>query len=47
MKRAGIVSCHLDTRYPGEQVEIRQGGRFGKVLVRLQSQHMYDREDRI
>ncbi|AZK48864.1 class I SAM-dependent methyltransferase [Paenibacillus lentus] len=30
-----IVSRHLDTRYPGEQVEIRQGGRFGKVLVRL------------
>ncbi|EGL17460.1 hypothetical protein HMPREF9413_1762 [Paenibacillus sp. HGF7] len=42
-----IVSRHLDTRYPGEQVEIRQGGRFGKVLVRLQSQHMYDREDRM
>ncbi|GKS13472.1 hypothetical protein YDYSY3_44720 [Paenibacillus chitinolyticus] len=42
-----IVSRHLDTRYPGEGVEIRQGGRFGKVLVRLQNQHMYDREDRI
>ncbi|SEG58838.1 bifunctional 2-polyprenyl-6-hydroxyphenol methylase/3-demethylubiquinol 3-O-methyltransferase UbiG [Paenibacillus sp. UNC499MF] len=42
-----IVSRHLDTRYPGGQVEIRQGGRFGKVLVRMQTEHMYDREDRI
>ncbi len=42
-----IVSRHLDTRYPGEQVEIRQGGRFGKVLVQLQSQYMHSREDRI
>lgn len=41
------VSRHLNTRYPGEQVEIRQGGRFGKVLVRMQNEHMYDREDGI
>ncbi|WP_068781192.1 class I SAM-dependent methyltransferase [Paenibacillus sp. GM2] len=41
-----VISRHLDKRYPGDQVEIQQGGRFGKVLVRLQNQHMYDREER-
>lgn len=42
----GIVSRHLDKHYPTDQVTFRQGGRFGKVLVRLESQHMYDREGR-
>lgn len=40
------VSAHLDRHYPSDKVMIRQGGRFGKVLVRLQSQHMYSREER-
>jgi 2-polyprenyl-3-methyl-5-hydroxy-6-metoxy-1,4-benzoquinol methylase len=38
-----IVADHLARNYPGGEVTIRQGGRFGKVLVRLQSQHMYSR----
>ncbi|WP_059041331.1 class I SAM-dependent methyltransferase [Paenibacillus rubinfantis] len=42
-----IVSHHLDTRYPGDQVEIRQGGRFGKVLVHLEREQMYNKEDRM
>lgn len=42
-----VVSEHLDKQYPSDQVAIRQGGRFGKVLVRLQSQHMYSREERL
>lgn len=42
-----IVSRHLEARYPGEQVNIRQGGRFGKVLVHLQREHMYSKEDRM
>lgn len=38
-----IVAEHLVRNYPDGEVTIRQGGRFGKVLVRLQSQHMYCR----
>lgn len=41
-----IVSAHLDRRYPSDQVSVRQGGRFGKVLVRLKHQHMYSKETR-
>ncbi|MBW7475311.1 methyltransferase domain-containing protein [Paenibacillus oenotherae] len=40
-----IVSEHLERNYPEDQVTIQQGGRFGKVLVRLQSQNMYSRDD--
>ncbi|CAH1203759.1 tRNA 5-carboxymethoxyuridine methyltransferase [Paenibacillus plantiphilus] len=40
-----IVSEHLEKNYPADQVTIQQGGRFGKVLVRLQSQNMYSREE--
>lgn len=42
----GIVSRHLDHHYPTDEVPLRQGGSFGKVLVRLQDQNMYSREDR-
>lgn len=41
-----IVSAHLESQYPSGRVTIRQGGRFGKVLVRLRSQNMYSRDDR-
>lgn len=41
-----IVSEHLERNYPSGPVTIRQGGRFGKVLVRLRSQNMYSRDDR-
>ena len=39
-----------DTRalcYPGNEVNIRQVGRFDKMNVRLQSQQICDREHRI
>lgn len=42
----GIVSGHLEKNYSSDRVTIRQGGRFGKVLVRLKSQNMYSRDDR-
>ncbi|WP_375295508.1 MULTISPECIES: class I SAM-dependent methyltransferase [Paenibacillus] len=35
-----IVADYLASNYPHGKVEIRQGGRFGKVLVRLKHQHM-------
>lgn len=40
-----LVSEHLMRTYPTGQVEIRQGARFGKVLVRLRSQNMYSRDE--
>ena len=43
----GAVSEHLEKNYPSGHVTVRQGGRFGKVLVRLQSQNMYSKEDRM
>ncbi|MCM3697803.1 bifunctional 2-polyprenyl-6-hydroxyphenol methylase/3-demethylubiquinol 3-O-methyltransferase UbiG [Paenibacillus macerans] len=39
-----IVAEYLERTYPADKVEIRQGGRFGKVLIRLQDQNMYTRE---
>ncbi|MGF9915926.1 class I SAM-dependent methyltransferase [Paenibacillus ehimensis] len=39
-----IVSDYLERTYPLDNVEIRQGGRFGKVLIRLQDRNMYARE---
>lgn len=39
-----IVSDYLDRHYPSGEVELRQGGRFGKVLVRLSDQSMYSRD---
>lgn len=39
-----IVAEYLERTYPSDKVEIRQGGRFGKVLIRLQDQNMYTRE---
>ncbi|MFS0723618.1 class I SAM-dependent methyltransferase [Paenibacillus sp. 1P07SE] len=42
----GIVTDHLERSYPQGPVTISQGGRFGKVLVRLSDQRMYSREER-
>ncbi|MRN57296.1 class I SAM-dependent methyltransferase [Paenibacillus monticola] len=38
-----IVSDYLHSTYPDNKVVIRQGGRFGKVMIRLQEQNMYSR----
>lgn len=32
---------YLERTYPSGQVTVRQSGRYGKVLIRLQDQHMY------
>jgi SAM-dependent methyltransferase len=39
-----IVAEYLERTYPSDKVVIQQGGRFGKVLIRLQDQNMYTRE---
>lgn len=39
-----IISNYLDQQYPSGTVAIEQGGRFGKVLIRLQDQQMYTKE---
>lgn len=39
-----IVTEYLQRTYPEDKVEIQQGGRFGKVLIRLQDQSMYTRD---
>lgn len=38
-----IVTDYVRSTYPGEEVTVQQGGRFGKVLIRLQEQNMYSR----
>ncbi|OLG12321.1 hypothetical protein B4123_1242 [Bacillus paralicheniformis] len=38
---ASITAAYLERTYPNDKVGIRQGGRFGKVLIRLQNQNMY------
>lgn len=43
-RNRSIAADYLDRTYPADKVEIRQGGRFGKVLIRLQDQSMYTRE---
>lgn len=42
-----IVSDYLEKAYPSDEVSIRQGGRFGKVLVQLERQHMYSSDEQI
>ncbi|MDQ6421723.1 class I SAM-dependent methyltransferase [Paenibacillus sp. LHD-117] len=39
-----IVADYLERTYPSGQVVVHEGGRYGKVLVRLQDQSMYTRE---
>ncbi|GGO01200.1 class I SAM-dependent methyltransferase [Saccharibacillus kuerlensis] len=36
-----IVEEHLKRNYPEDKVQVHQGGRFGKVLIRLEDQSMY------
>lgn len=39
-----IIADYLEQTYPSGKVVIQEGGRFGKVLIRLQDQNMYMRE---
>lgn len=40
-----IVTEYVHSTYPDRKVAIRQGGRFGKVLIRLQELNMYSRAE--
>lgn len=42
-----LVADYLERTYPSGKVIVRQGGRFGKVLIRLQDQSMYTGEKRL
>lgn len=42
-RNRAIVADYLEQAYPSGKVVIREGGRFGKVLIRLQDQRMYTR----
>ncbi|MEC0184213.1 class I SAM-dependent methyltransferase [Paenibacillus peoriae] len=39
-----IIADYLEQAYPSGKVVIQEGGRFGKILIRLQDQNMYTRE---
>lgn len=39
-----VISDYLDRQYPSGRVSIQEGGRFGKVLIRLQDRSMYTME---
>ncbi len=39
-----IITDYLEHAYPSGNVVVHEGGRFGKVLIRLQDQRMYARE---
>ncbi|MNH39303.1 hypothetical protein D3C79_1004510 [compost metagenome] len=38
-----IVTDYVHATYPEGKVTVQQGGRFGKVLIRLRDQQMYSR----
>lgn len=40
-----IIADYLEQVYPSGKVVIQEGGRFGKVLIRLQDQNMNMREN--
>ncbi|KWX85957.1 SAM-dependent methyltransferase [Paenibacillus riograndensis] len=40
-----IVANYLEQSYPSGKVVVQEGGRFGKVLIRLQDQNMYTRKN--
>lgn len=40
-----IVVDYLERTYSSDKIIIQQGGRFGKVLIQLQNQNMYTREN--
>ncbi len=39
-----LLADYLKQAYPSGKVTVRQGGRFGKVLIRLQEQSMYSKD---
>jgi hypothetical protein len=39
-RNRNIIADYLDQAYPSGKVVIQEGGRFGKVLIRLQNQNM-------
>ncbi|WP_108992596.1 class I SAM-dependent methyltransferase [Paenibacillus agaridevorans] len=41
-----IITEYMQQTYPDGQVEYQEGGRFGKVLIRLQDLNMYTRKPR-
>jgi len=43
-RNRNIIADYLAHAYPSGQVVIQEGGRFGKVLIRVQNQNMYTRE---
>ncbi|MBN2980396.1 MULTISPECIES: class I SAM-dependent methyltransferase [Cohnella] len=43
-RNRNIIAGYLEQAYPSDKVVIQEGGRFGKVLIRLQDQNMYTRE---
>ncbi|NUU61211.1 methyltransferase domain-containing protein [Paenibacillus agri] len=44
-RNRNIIADYLEQAYPSGKVVIHEGGRFGKVLIRLQDQNMYTKED--
>ncbi|WP_188890784.1 class I SAM-dependent methyltransferase [Paenibacillus radicis (ex Gao et al. 2016)] len=44
-KAVRTVAGYLEQAYPSGRVAVQEGGRFGKVLIRLQDQSMYSKED--
>ncbi|MFF2480997.1 class I SAM-dependent methyltransferase [Paenibacillus sp. NPDC058071] len=44
-RNRGIIADYLEQAYPSGKVAIQEGGRFGKVLIRLQDQNMYTKEN--
>jgi SAM-dependent methyltransferase len=39
-----IIADYMEQAYPSGKVVIEEGGRFGKVLIRLQDQNMYTKD---
>ncbi|WP_166246534.1 class I SAM-dependent methyltransferase [Paenibacillus turpanensis] len=40
-RNRSIIADYLEHAYPSGKVVIQEGGRYGKVLIQLQDQHMY------
>jgi len=45
-RNRNIIADYLEQAYPTGKVTIHEGGRFGKVLIRLQDQSMYTLESK-
>ncbi|MFF2094211.1 class I SAM-dependent methyltransferase [Paenibacillus sp. NPDC058174] len=39
------AASYLEKAYPSGKVTVQEGGRFGKVLIRLEDESMYSKED--